>query len=369
MTDAPETQDNPYGVSVPQSRSRLPWMRAAPLKDDHPLVPWAEKHHARQWVDVDNAQEQLKKFARCLDRLDELILPEADLGQLVVVTGPVGMGKTTLIHQCVHLTHELLEPLQDRVPQDSGEQDFIRPPRPFVVMTGGYNNHESRISYDDQGQFAATQDINTAIRKAIAQRLNGHFPDAADDTALTGTELDQSFQRISTLLAEQDLLLLVIVPHMRWMDDMGSIRTEFLRTCLRHARSRIVLFVEVRHQNPARADEVVEGLWPDKALTHLKLGRLNPEDTVKFSLSARPAGPPSAQTTGPPRDPEVWRLSDVRELRKKYFEIAERQSRQGVPVRVTADDLPEPSLDLTAMARRPSAAASTARTPEPRQST
>ncbi|MER5755463.1 hypothetical protein [Streptomyces sp. NPDC002088] len=343
-------QDNPYGVYVPGSKDSLPWL-PPPLLDDHPLVPWAEESHAGQWVDVDHALDQVKQFEQCLERLPEMILPKVDMGHLVVVTGPVGMGKTTLIHRCVHLAQQRLEHFARLAPPGSARPGVIRPPRPYVAMTGGYDNRANGISTDARGQFAATQDINIALRNKIVDALSGHFPEPALQRVRGEQDVHQAFLSLSTLLAQQDALLLVLVPHMDWRDDMGSVRTDFLRTCLKHARSRIVLFVEVRHHDPDTAHEVVQEIWPATALTHLKLGSLTSEDTVKFGQARGEHPDPDA-----PSHSREWLTSDVRQLRKRYFSIAEEQRRTGGEVLVTAADLGAPTLDVTAMARNPSAA-------------
>ncbi|WP_432157966.1 hypothetical protein [Streptomyces sp. bgisy153] len=352
-------QTNPYGVHVPGITSQLAWLAPAPSAlDDHPLVPWEEPSHARQWVGVDHAEEQVAKFEQCLDRLlQEAILPQADRGHVVVVTGPVGMGKTTLIHRCVHLVRERLRAA--RQGEHAAAPGAIRPPDPVVVMTGGYRNHADSVSVDERGRFATTDGINSAIRRKIVTELERRFVDAVKGRVPTDGDVFESFAEISTVLAEQDAVLLALVPHMGWRDDMGSVRTEFLRSCVRHARSRIVLFVEVGHHDPQSAyDEVIAVLGDQPALTHLSLGSLTPEDTVKFSQAAR-GGHPDPDAPVPeadaPRDPEAWRRSDVRQLRKICFSVAEEQRSRHGRVRVTASDLPAPTPDLASMARGPSA--------------
>ncbi|MFI2431929.1 hypothetical protein [Streptomyces sp. NPDC018693] len=350
-------QANPYGVYVPGSRSHLSWLSTPlPPLDDHPLVPWEEPSHAGQWVGVDHAEEQVRKFEECLGLLPEMILPQVDRGHVVVVTGPVGMGKTTLIHRCVHLMRERLSEYAARAEGGAAGPDAIRPPEPVVVMTGGYRNHADSVSVDERGRFATTEGINGAIRKKIVTELERRFTDAVKGRVPTDGDVFEAFAEISTILAEQDAMLLALVPHMGWRDDMGSVRTEFLRSCLRHARSRIVLFVEVGHHDPRTAhDDVIAVLGDQPALTHLSLGSLTPEDTVKFSQAAR-AGHPDPDAPLPavdaPRDPDAWSRSDVRQLRKTCFSVAEEQRTTHGRIRVTASDLPPPVPDLASMTRR-----------------
>ncbi|WP_416983338.1 ATP-binding protein [Streptomyces sp. T028] len=342
--------DNPYGVHVPGSRDLLPWLTPRPV-DDHPLVPWAEESHTGLWVDVDHARDRVGQFAQWLDRLPEVILPHVDNGHLVVVTGPVGMGKTTLIHQCVHLARQRLADYAQRAAAAPRKPGVIRPPQPLVAMTAGYDNRDDRFSRDKRGQ-RAVDEINRELRDRVVDALSGRLPDSPLAHIRAQTDVYQAFLSLSTLLAEQDALLLVIVPHMDWRDERGGVRTDFLRTCLRHARSRIVLFVEVSHHDPQQAHQVVEEIWGNPALTHLSLGSLTPEDTVKFSQSTRGAHPDPEPPLSPHAD--AWVSSDVRQLRKRCFSLAEEQRQRGAPVLVSPADLGEPALDLAAMARRSS---------------
>jgi energy-coupling factor transporter ATP-binding protein EcfA2 len=352
-----QIQNNPFGVYVPRSGTRMPWI-PRPLKDDHPLVPWAEESHTRQWVDVDHVEDQVKEFdRRCLELLSDVILPEVDRGHVVVVTGPAGMGKTTLIHQCIHLLRQRLAEVAgpyEGHPPHNPPPDEIRPPTAYVAMTGGYDNHPHHIGYDEGGQVRPTPDIYTAIRNKVVDQLVKHFPDADRDGVLGGSDVEESFIRISTLLTQQDALLLVVVPHLEWRDETGSLRTEFLRTCLKHARSRIVLFVEVSHQDPRTAQRILANLGEPAAagITHLALGALAPEDTVKF-VSARGEHPSPESPLAIPAHAEAWRRYGVRQLRKMCFDIAERQRQEGHEVLVTPEDLRAPVWDVGALARTP----------------
>ncbi|MFE7956045.1 ATP-binding protein [Streptomyces sp. NPDC057413] len=346
---AGEHHPNPFGVYVPGSRGHLPGFPAVP-RDDHPLVPWAEEEHAGQWVDVDHVRQQLEEFRRCLDRLPEMIMPHVDRGHLVVVTGPVGMGKTTLIHQCIHLAHQYLADLDEQAHGTPAYEQGWRPPRPVVAMTGGYVNYGNDVSWDERGDFAETPGINAAIRDKIAEALRGYFPGVPFDPVIDGGDVHKAFSAISALLAQQNCLLFAIVPHIDWRDAGGEVRGKFLRTCLRHAQSRIVLFVEISHQHPHTAHEVVGDLLPFPEVTHLSLGSLTPEDPVKFTEAVR-GGHPAVDDTPPPAPDVAWELLDVRQLRKECFEAAERQRRQGGRVRVTAADLRAPTLDPAALGR------------------
>ncbi|WP_369245430.1 hypothetical protein [Streptomyces sp. R41] len=335
-------QDNPYGVYVPGSRQSLPGF-VVPPRADHPLVPWEDESHAGQWVDVDHAREQLDLFEQCLLRLADLVTPGVDQGRLVVVTGPVGMGKTTLIHQCIYRAREYIRQLNEAAgtPQPGARGPLGQ----LVAMTAGYGNDGRAISVDENGDFASTPAINATIRDKVVARLRTHFAGIALDPAMSQEAPFKAFGAISALLAQQDALLFAVVPHIDWKDV--GVRTRFLKTCLSHAQSRIVLLVEVSHGTTETADEVVAELLPNDAVTHLALGSLRPEDTVKFSQSVR-SGHPDPDDA-PPRNPatagdellrvhQQWQPADVRELRRVFHAVAEGQRHSG-RVRITADDL------------------------------
>ncbi|ELP68575.1 ATP-binding protein [Streptomyces turgidiscabies] len=357
MTTAQDEYDeNPFGVFLPDIRDLLPAGHARPM-DDHPLVPWKDGSHAHQWVDVDHAREQFDLFEQCLRaQLTGLLLPDVR-GHLVVVTGPVGMGKTTLIHRCVHRAHEYFQELARRFREQ--ERSHLAP-RPIVAMAGGYVNGGEDVSWDGSGHFVSTQKINAAIRNKLVETLEKEFPGVPLDPSVTGDDIRAAFRGISRLLTRQNGLLFAIIPHIDWRDAGGEVRTDFLKTWLSHAQSRIVLFVEMSHQDPDTAGEVIAGLPTGKAVTHLSLGSLATEDTVKFTEAVRGGHPDGGNAPPPPPaipgrggDANLWRFADVRYLRQQCFRIAEEQRLTDGRVRVTADHLTPPDLGLADMGRPP----------------
>ncbi|WP_424216432.1 hypothetical protein ACN20G_30305 (plasmid) [Streptomyces sp. BI20] len=333
---------NPYGVRVPVLGNRLSRGPLPPPRDDHPLVPWEEPDHVRQWVDVDHAGEQLRVFDECLQRLDEALEPSVDRGRLLVVTGPSGMGKTTLIHRCIHLARRRVEEYTGGAVREDGLPELLT----IVAMTGGYENGDRGLSTDDNGDFAPASSINALIRDKVVGVLRrrfddaGLFPNAAEEAPA------KTFGAIGDLLEEQSALLFVVVPNIEWRD--AGLRTKFLRTCLGHAKSRVFLFVEVTHADRGTAHEVLRELPRDPAITHLSLGSLLPADVGAF---ARGAADPDPEQHGyappeqpapdgpPPPDPSSWQPADVRALRQACHAVAERQLRENRPVRVTAEAL------------------------------
>ncbi|MFJ3928349.1 hypothetical protein [Streptomyces sp. NPDC090022] len=323
-------QHNPYGVRVPTKKQGLKNV-ASPPRDDHPLVPWSEAGHSEQWVDVDHAKAQVDVFRKWLDTLPEVVDGGVDHGCLVVVTGPIGMGKTSLIHRCVHEAREYIGRLNPEPPL-----------KHFVAMTAGYGNNGRAISTDDDGNFAPTRLINSRILKQIVGELRKQQTKV--DAGLPKEPPGDAFTTISELLEAQDALLFVIVPHIAWKDT--GARTRFLKTCLSHARSRIVLFVEVSLGEAEEARHVTRELR-HPAVTHLALGHLKDEDRVTFHQSARSGHPdPDASLlTG-------WEPTDVRELRQVYHAVAEHQIRNEQPVRITAEHLRQQAEALNQEARR-----------------
>lgn len=336
--------ENPYGVRVPGSGLRLPGAVPAP-RDDHPLVPWKDENHVPQWVDVDHAHKQLESFQSSLTRLEELLDPYFGYGGLVIVSGPPGMGKTTLIHQCIHRAKEYVKGLAP--PTGSAPESPHAVPRDIVVMTTGYGNDGSGISIDDEGNFATLSDINDRISHRIVEALRKQFPKSWSDLpTVDGMSLDQVSGRVSDCLTQHDALLLTVIPHIQWLDN--DLRTRFLKTCLNRARTRVVLFVEVTHGAGEAAQGVVESLHPNRAVTHLALGALEPEDTLKFSRSARhgQAGlngalPEAAEriTADLMRAHQQGNPADVRELRKVFYATAERKRRERSNWPITSEDL------------------------------
>ncbi|MEV4923801.1 ATP-binding protein [Streptomyces roseoverticillatus] len=321
------SQLNPYAVHVPVTREGLP---KPPPRDDHPLIAWEDASHADQWVDVDHAQDQLRRFDEVLSRIADIINPGVDRGSLVVVTGPRGMGKTTLIHQCIYRASRHI----GQMGREADAAGISRPiTRHIVAMTAGYGNNGRAISRDENGEIASAAVINANVREKIFATLRAHFPSLGLDPSVSEERPFKAFNRISTVLAEHDALLFVVVPHIDWTDQ-GGLRTQFLDTCLSAAQSRIVLFVEISHETTETASEALEALIPNDAVTHLMLGGLQEGDTVKFSQGAGP-GHPGPDDAPPP----AWQPADVRELRQACHAVADGQIREGRPVRVTTHDL------------------------------
>lgn len=339
-------QDNPYGVRVPGSRHNPPGL-AVPPTDDHPLVPWDEPGHTAQWVDVDHAREQVARFGLALDRLGELVTPGVGAGRLVVVSGPRGMGKTTLIHRCIHEAGEYIV----RLSGPGGPPAL----RSIVAMTGGYRNNGSRISIDENGDFASMPVVNGNIRDQIYATLCRHFEDVKIDPAIAEDPPSKAFGAISVLLAQQDALLFAVIPHIDWKD--AGVRTNFLKTCLNHAQTRIVLFVEVSQETNEAAEAVI-GELPHDAVTHLALGQLTSEDTVKFSVGPerrRPEDLPAAVRDGLIAAHDARQPADVRMLRQVFYAAAGQRRPDAARTPITADELsrhwPPSTLDLSSMAR------------------
>lgn len=101
---------NPYGVRKPYGSNGAGTgdgrdnsaNGSAALSADHPLVPWKQPDHMNQWVDVDHSRDELDRFEEDWPTLGELLDSSSGHGRVVVVSGQPGMGKTSLIHRCIH---------------------------------------------------------------------------------------------------------------------------------------------------------------------------------------------------------------------------------------------------------------------------
>ncbi|MFI6851112.1 hypothetical protein [Streptomyces sp. NPDC050416] len=328
---------NPYGVRKPYGSNgmnrHVGQNGASALSADHPLVPWKEPDHVHQWVDVDHSREELDRFGSDWPGLGELLDPSADQGRVVIVSGPPGMGKTTLIHRCIY-------EVKQRVAATAAAAGN---PLPVCVPTAGLENDGRRISIDADGSFAPTERINARIRRELAKRLRLHdFPESRVKAITDEDDPWQAYSEMSDLLLQRNALLFAVIPHIRWND--AHLRAAFLRTCLSNAHPRIVLFVEVSQGAAETAREVAAALSGSAAVTHLALSELNSEDIWRFSRSARPGhGGPHALVE-PDRSSLVaahdeWKPRDVRELRKVFHSAADALRCAPHPWPIDADAL------------------------------
>lgn len=330
---------NPYGVRKPygpngMNSGHVGQNGASALSADHPLVPWKEPDHMHQWVDVDHSREALDHFRGSLSELGEVLDSNKGYGRVVIVSGPAGMGKTTLIHRCLY-------EVKRRLAVDGAA---VGNPLPVFVPTAGLENDGHRISVDPDGEsFAPTRLINDRIRRELAKRLRTHdFPESRVKAIIDEGDPFQAYGEMSDLLVHRNALLFAVIPHIRWND--AHLRAAFLRTCLSHAHPRIVLFVEVSQGAAETAKEVAAALSGSAAVTHLALSELNSEDIWRFSRSARPGhGGPHALVE-PDRSSlmaahDEWKPRDVRELRKVFHSAADALRCAPYPWPIDADAL------------------------------
>lgn len=332
---------NPYGVRKPYGSNGTnnghggggSANGAVTLSADHPLVPWKQPDHVDQWVDVDHSREELDRFGRNWPDLGELLDTNVGHGRVVIVSGPPGMGKTTLIHRCLY-------EVQQRVVAAAAAAGN---PLPVFVPTAGLENDGRRISVDADGSFAPTKLINARIRSELAKRLRLHdFPESRVHAIVTEEDPYQAYGEMSDLLVQRNALLFAVIPHIRWND--AHLRAAFLRTCLSHAHPRIVLFVEVSHGAAETAREVAAVLSGSAAVTHLALRELNSEDIWRFSRSARPGHGGPHVLVEPDRSSlmaahDEWKPRDVRELRKVFHSAADALRCAPHPWPIDADAL------------------------------
>jgi GTPase SAR1 family protein len=272
----------PYGD---ETRVEVAWT------DDSPLSPWRVDGHMRLFAPVDDLERQLSKFDEGL-KPENLRNANGGTGHLVVVSGRVGSGKTTLIHRCVH---RLIRRLQLHDDSQDDSQDDTRnaplewgevplPPDVKVVEVAGTANSDSTLTEQD-GEPAGIKEINRRIYERALKILqhDAHFEAASvlpGHADLYSQDLGECYRALSRLLVDQDLTALIIVPNIPWWDR--KLTRRFLRSCAGYSQRGIVFFVESTN---SLLPEIMQEAFDEqekRKITHLTIGRLRELDGHKF---------------------------------------------------------------------------------------
>lgn len=178
-----------------------------------PLCPWKHPEHDKYYVDLDNTGPAFDTFVEGvgLDALD-------DEGQLTLVTGESGCGKTALVHRCADWFARKLR--EDRHVDSA-----------VIDLTNALNGRP-QMAIEDR-LAAVCQELLTELRVRGLVR-----PDAFDDLGDDRTNPDVVYRTLPNAMHENTVLI-VLLP------TPGELRREVFRyTKLASSSRRTLLFAE-----------------------------------------------------------------------------------------------------------------------------
>lgn len=218
-----------------------------------PLCPWRHPEHDDYYVELDNAGPAFDTFVEgvSLDALD-------DEGQLTLVTGESGCGKTALVHRCADWFARKLR--EDRT-LDSA----------VIDLTNALNGRP-QMAIEDR-LAAVCQELLTELRVRGLVR-----PDAFDDLGPDRTNPDVVFRTLPSAVTEGTVLI-VLLP------TPGELPHEVFRyTKLAGSSRRTLLFAESALFDEEDLERIVllHETWAPPITP--RVGELRPGDVRGFVL-------------------------------------------------------------------------------------
>ncbi|MGW3105273.1 hypothetical protein [Streptomyces sp. NPDC001100] len=213
--------------------------------DGRPLCPWETAEHADLYVPVDHSQEAFFSYK------EEL---QADFdftksGKLVLITGPQGCGKTSLMHRCAWETREFLTPMPSpaKIEIIDLTSDGL-----LGIDTQARIRHICRRIHDE-----------LHLRRAFDDRTYEELEKRNDEPA-------QFYPYLSRLLARAGLVIILLLPPSELVEEVRSYSS--------YTQKMLVFFCESSY-------EAVAAIEPNpaaKPITHLMLDVLDESDGWNF---------------------------------------------------------------------------------------
>ncbi|WRZ90571.1 hypothetical protein OHB54_16730 [Streptomyces sp. NBC_01007] len=214
--------------------------------DGRPLCPWETSEHENFYAPVDHAPEAFSNFKAHLTGHHDF----RKSGKVILITGPGGSGKTSLMHRCASFAKKFLASLTS--PQPVGIVDL-------TADNGSGLNVGARV-------------------RLICSRLNDElrfqriFEDADfDELEKRAEEPPKFFPYLSRLLQDTGKVIIILLPPSEIADEVYAYNG--------YAQGMIIFFCESSYAAVADIDAKPAGLKP---ILHLEVDVLDEIDGWKF---------------------------------------------------------------------------------------
>lgn len=218
-----------------------------------PLKPWKYSGHPKLYVDVDNSELAFAEFRKFSHEIEPFVQSIC-----VLVSGPDGCGKTSLIHRCVS---QLLSS------KPTAYEHVV-----VVDRSAELSGPQSALGKCEDIASALVRDLKSA-NGALGEGARGKL--AQIDAGMTEAALRYALRDVAAIAAENRCLVLLILPRIEVRDEARLMVSAFCQT-------NIALFVETRQTDVAAyaVDQIPSD--PSLGTVHLQVGPINSEHAWRY---------------------------------------------------------------------------------------
>ncbi|MGW4757281.1 ATP-binding protein [Streptomyces chartreusis] len=210
--------------------------------DGRPLCPWETSEHEHFYAPVDHTEQAFSDFVSHLQAQHDL----ANAGKVVLITGPGGSGKTSLMHRCAWEARRFYASLPNA--QTAEIVDLTKEGHAGLDSMARARHVCSRLS--DELRFRRLFD------NAVVDELERRSEDPA-----------KFYPYFSRLLSDKNAVSLILLPPSEVVGEVHSYNS--------YAQGMIVFFCESSYGTVSEIDAKPAGMKP---IFHVQLGALEEAD-------------------------------------------------------------------------------------------